>query len=56
VRVSTHSLRHSLAAILRARRVPEERIARRLGHASTSTTELYGGDIVHDVLDDGLPA
>lgn len=54
-RVCTHSLRHSLVALLRERGVPEEQIAKRLGHASTSTTALYGGDIVRDGGDDGLP-
>jgi integrase len=56
MRVSPHSMRHSLVALLRDRGVPEEQIAKRLGHASTSTTSLYGGDIVRDVGDDGLPA
>jgi integrase len=59
MRVTTHSLRHSTAAILRARGVPEERIARRLGHASVATTELYGRagrETVHDVLDEQLPS
>lgn len=55
-RVCTHSLRHSLVALLRNRGVPDEQIAKRLGHASTSTTALYGGDIVRDVGDDDLPS
>lgn len=59
MRVTTHSMRHSLAAILRERGVAEERIARQLGHAAVETTDLYGRgsrEIVHDVLADGLPA
>jgi integrase/recombinase XerD len=56
-RVTTHSLRHSLAAILRDRGVPEEQIAKRLGHASVETTALYGRhEIVHEALDDELPS
>jgi integrase len=55
-RVCAHTLRHSLAALLRERGVSEERIARQLGHASVETTKLYGGDIVHDVLADTLPS
>jgi integrase len=55
MRVTTHSLRHSTVALLRDRGVSEEQIATRLGHASTSTTALYGGDLVRDVGDDELP-
>lgn len=56
MRVCTHSMRHSLAALLRARgAVSEEQIAKRLGHASTSTSELYGGEIVRDASYDDLP-
>lgn len=50
-RVCAHTLRHSLAALLRDRGVAEVEIARRLGHASVETTALYGQrEIVDDVL------
>lgn len=66
MRVCTHSLRHTTVvhatarAMARDRGATEEQIARRLGHASTATTELYGhGDsdeIVPTLDDDWLPA
>lgn len=59
MRVCTHSLRHSLVAALRDRGVPEIEIARRIGHASTATTALYGrgrlSEVLVDVRDDELP-
>lgn len=57
IRVCAHSLRHTTAKMLRDRGVPEEQISKVLGHASVETTQLYGAhEIVHDVLDDGLPS
>jgi integrase len=56
-RVCAHTFRHSLAALLRQRGVPEEQIAKRLGHANAATTALYGQhEVLHDVLDDRLPS
>jgi integrase/recombinase XerD len=54
-RVCAHTLRHSLVAILRKRGVSEIEIARRVGHARVETTALYGGEVVRDAGDDGLP-
>lgn len=58
--VTTHALRHSLIAALRDRGLSEEQIARRVGHASTATTSLYGRgrarEVVIDAGEDGLPA
>lgn len=58
MRVCAHTLRHSTAALLRARGVPEEQIAQRLGHEPGSTaTALYGAqEVVLDVLDERLPS
>lgn len=55
-RVCSHTLRHSCVALLRARGVPEEEIARRLGHASVGTTAGYGGELTRDAIADWLPA
>ena len=53
--VSPHSLRHTLVKQLRDRGVPEEQIAKRVGHADVRTTSLYGGEVVRDLGDKGLP-
>lgn len=44
-----------MVALLRARGVPEHEIARRVGHADPRTTALYGGDVVRELGEDGLP-
>ncbi len=55
MRVSPHTLRHSLVAMLRMRGVPEHEIAHRVGHASVDTTALYGGDTVREAVPIALP-